>query len=558
MNRMNENLINIHFSLPPETFDFELIGIDSEFFNQDVNKLHRPHGDFACLGCTNNGRDVYMIFGTDQIQEFYNKIEASVHVYCNALYDIRQLRKYADLPDRKKIWDIQLIEQIRFSGYYDSFALNDLARRYLGIYLDKEERKTFSINIENAQMTESQIFYAAVDVVCTWMIAKEQREQIDEDDLNIWKHIERPFLWCLLDTGGIKLDVKKWTARYTKDLQLAQELDEKLPFNPRSPKQVKEFFLEKYKLKLEGTAEAVLTEVAKDYPNIPELQMILDARGLAKAAGTYGKSWVDNLEDGMIYPSWKQMGAATGRVSAAGNYAIQTVPHDESYRDCLIAEEGTTMVINDYSSQEPKLLGAVTGDITLVDIFKSKKDVYIAVGFEVFEEKFGKKDERRNSMKSTILGVSYGMSKYGLARKLGIDVDAAEALLEKFFRKFPGVAKWVDECQKWKPYTTTLLGRKFWLNPYANGWERNAQNHPMQGSAADCTKIAVAKLRKNLGYNPCRIYMHDELVAVFKDGDVEMGAKALTDAMVSTQEWMHPEIPGGCESYQGKNWSAKK
>src|SRR5512142_3018935 len=129
MNRIQPDDISIHFELPPETLDVEVVAIDSEFFNQDRNRLHRPHGDFACVGCTNNGRDVYMIFDQNQIQEFYAHINESVHAYHHAQYDIRQLRRFADLPDRKKIWDTMLIEQIRYSGYYDSFRLSDLARR---------------------------------------------------------------------------------------------------------------------------------------------------------------------------------------------------------------------------------------------------------------------------------------------------------------------------------------------------------------------------------------------------------------------------------------------
>lgn len=316
MNRIQPDDIEIHFGLPPGTFEWDYVSIDSEFFGQNKEMLHRPHGRFACVGCTFNGKDVYMIFDEKQIQKFYERIDKSTHIYHHAQYDIKQLRRFADIPDRKMIWDTMIVEQIRFNGYYDSFALKDLARRYLGIYMDKSERETFS-DEDATEMTEDQIFYAAVDIVCTYMVGMQQMVEIDEDDSDLWKHVEMPFLWTLLDTGGITLDVDKWTNRYEKDLKLAQELNDKLPFNPRSHVQVKEFFKTNYNLTLESTAEKVLLEVAKEYPDIQELQMILDARGAAKSASTYGLSWVDAVEeDGKFYPSWHQIGAKTGRMSA--------------------------------------------------------------------------------------------------------------------------------------------------------------------------------------------------------------------------------------------------
>lgn len=577
MNRIQPDDIQIHFELPPETFDIEYVAIDSEFFNQDENRLHRPHGDFGCVGCTSNGRDVYMIFDTDQIQDFYQRIDASVHIYHNAFYDLIQLGRFAQLVERKKIWDTMIVEQIRFNGYYDSFGLNDLVRRYLNIYLPKDTRKEFTQS-ETTTMTDDQIFYAACDIVGTWMVAKEQREQIDEDDLNLWNHVEKQFLWVLLDGKGPSFDSEKWTVRYQHDAQLAIELDEQLPFNPRSPKQVKDYFLKNFKVKLEGTAEGVLSEyllkkyglsdesteeqiaeVTSEHEDAKLIYDILTARGLSKASKTYGAKWVAGVEaDGRIHPSWKQIGAETGRMSCAGDFPLQTMPHKKEYRECIIAAPGHTMVVNDFSSQEPKELAYITGDPTLIKIFQDKKDVYIEVGFEIFGERFGKKDPRRQQMKSIILGISYGMSKYGLARKLEITVDEAEELLDLFYARFPAVKKWVDSCAVWKPYATTILGRKFWGNPYKNGWERNYQNHPMQGSAADCTKIAAAKLRKRMGYNPCLIYMHDELVCEFPNEDLERGAKMMTDVMIEVQEWMvNCEIPGGLEQGIGNSWNCK-
>lgn len=572
MNKIEPHDIRIHFELPPETFDFEVVAIDTEWFGQSLDNLHRPHGFFGCIGCTNNGTDVYMIFDTSQIQEFYDRIDASMHVYHNAKYDIKQLRRYANLPDRAMIWDIMLVEQVRYSGYYHKFALNDLARRYLQIYMSKEVRESFSDGDENSKMTDEQIFYAAVDIICTWMVGKAQISEIDEEDLNVWNKIEKPFLWTLLDTKGIYFNSEKWTIRYEIDAKRAKEIDEQLPFNPRSPKQIKEFFKERYGISLPSTGESILTALFEDHPEIPELQAIMEGRSATKAASTYGIGWVNAVEeDGRVYPAWKQIGAETGRMSAGSSagvakskgskssLAIQTIPHDISYRECFTASPDHTLVIADYASQEPKELAYISGDPELIQIFRDKKDVYIEVGYRIFNERFDKKDPRRQQMKSIILGVSYGLSKVGLANKLGITEDEAENMLNEFYKKFPAVKKWVTECAVWKPFATTILGRKFWGNPYVDGWQRNYQNFPMQGSAVDCTKMAASKIRKVMGYNPCEIYMHDELLCEFPNEDLEKGKKVVEDVMVERQEWMADGlVPGGVELFVGANWGVKQ
>ena len=548
--------IQIHLELPPVGFDWDLVALDSEWFNQDVDHLHRPHGKFGCLACTSDGENVYMIFNPNQIQQFFDNIDDTTQVFCNAQYDIRQLRAYANLPDRKKLWDVQLVEQIMFAGKYDKFALNDLARRWCDIYMDKSVRDEFS-DAEQTTMTDEQIFYCAVDVIATWQVAKAQMAVIDEDDLGIWNNVEKPFLYTLLSSKGIMFDGVKWMERANRDRALAVELDAALPFNPRSPKQVKEWLLTK-KIKTDSTDEKHLAEILEKHPELTEIEQTLTARGLSKAAGTYGQGWVDELEeDGRVYPQWRQI-LETGRSSAGGRVAIQTMPHVKEYRECVVASPGHTLVINDYSAQEPRILAALTQDPTLIKIFKSGKDIYISIGFEVFGEVFDKKDPRRQAMKSIILGVSYGMSASGLAAKLEISVEEAEGMLAIFFKKFPLVKKWVDECNVWKPYTTSILGRKFWGNQYTNSWSRNYQNFPCQGSAADCTKISASKIVRRLGYNPLTIYLHDEIVCDVPNEDLERATKIISDTMSEVAEW---QVNGmficPVETFIGQTWAAK-
>jgi hypothetical protein len=261
----------------------DMCAFDSEWFGMDKARLHRPGGTFASMACTIDGHTVYYITDEKLIQEFMERIAPALWTGHNLAFDIRQLRMFTDVLPRKRVWDTMLVEQIRFRGYYDDFALNDLARRYLGIYVDKTQQKSFgkptmvaedrqypvgldqdgciscacghlskeeilslhgwdvsadavadeefydmcdvikdrilggelfsvtrATDVASYSLTKEQIVYGALDVASQWMIAKEQREQIDEQDLWIWQNIERPFMWLLLDIKGIRLDTEKW------------------------------------------------------------------------------------------------------------------------------------------------------------------------------------------------------------------------------------------------------------------------------------------------------------------------------------------------------------
>lgn len=530
------------------------VALDTEFFGQELERLHRPHGRFASLAATFDGRTVYIITRSDMIAEFMSRLDG-VHIWHNALYDITQLRVYFDYQERTKIWDTMLVEQIMFGGYYYSYSLADLARRHCDIYVDKSVREGFG---EATEMDNDMLFYAAIDVCALYEVAHAQLNIIDDDDMGVWKNIERDYLWTIASTNGVPFDAEGWMSRYNRDVAEVERLDSELPFNPRSHQQVKAFFKEKYNIKLDGTAVDVLTDTLHKHPECVEIADILRNRTLTKMASTYGDKWVNVSEGGKVFPKWKQMGAATGRVSADGDIVIQTVPHSPEYRECFRAPDGYVVIIADYSTQEPKILAELSDDSAMKSFFQQKKDIYIGVGSKVFHEEFDKSDPRRKSMKKIVLGVSYGMSKYTLATELDITPDEAQELLDAFFDAFPDVANYVRECARWKPYVTTLMGRKYWGNKFKSGWERNYQNSPIQGSAADTTKVAANRIRKELGYNPFVIYMHDELVAVVPEDEQEHVAKVIEKHMVQVQEELHPDIPGGIEIFIGKSWAEKE
>jgi hypothetical protein len=184
MNIANPKELKIVNSLPPLAKKGDKISIDTEFFGMEKRRLHRPHGTFAYMGCSFDGKTVYYIDDESQIGEFLERLDAGVWIFAHAKFDITQLRRYTQIPPRKNLWDVILIDQIQYSGYYTDFSLQDLVRRYLDMYMPKEVRSEFS---DTVSLTDEQIGYASCDVAYTWQVFAEQRKKISENDLQIYR-----------------------------------------------------------------------------------------------------------------------------------------------------------------------------------------------------------------------------------------------------------------------------------------------------------------------------------------------------------------------------------
>jgi len=593
MNRIEPKTLHIVKGLPPFAKKGDKVSLDSEFFNQDKKRLHRAHGDFAFLGCTFDSKTVYYITETNQIQEFMDRLDAGVHIWMNAKYDFTQLRPYANIPDRKQIWDVQLIEQIRFGGYYNDFSLADMARRYLDIYLEKEVRGEFSISEhsdepgasgghpEPLQMSQEMLEYSCVDVIVTRMVYESQKAEIDETDLNLWKDIERGFLWTLLDVRGMPMDVEAWKNLYTKNKAEADIIQYKyISFDETKYTMEEALKKKKYKginlgswvqvgvqirsegFKIKSTNEDDIAPFAEKSEFVRD---VLEFRGKMKLASTYGSSWIKNghIEtDGCVYSSFHQMGASTGRVSSS-KPNVENIPVRETpeFRKAFIAEDGFVLIDADWSAQEPRIAAYLSGDEQLLNIFKSKKDVYIEAARLMFGWELDKKDERRKTrMKPTVLGASYGLTEFGMEKKYGVPKNEGKELLETFFSTFEGMREWKKNQQKIHDYVTTVYGRKFWLNPYMQGSENNALNSPVQGSGGDGIKIAGNHFRDEVyacGYQEDVFiinFIHDEILVMARENLKDWTMEVLRKVMIETAENMHDGIPADVEISFGHTW----
>lgn len=601
MNRLNPNDYNIILNrIPPKLFEFDTVALDTEFFGQDKNRLHRPHGTFASLQATWNCKDIYVITDAGLLPAFFEAIDEAKPVWFNAAYDYVQLRDImpADdelgvsewLIDRNDLWDCMVAEQVMYSGYYASFSLAACVRRSLGIFLDKSVREGFGKKetkkskkkIEEDAgpriMTDEEIRYSALDVVATLMLHHEQVSKISQTDREILEKIDIPFLWTVIDSRGVMFDSVRWieiaeekegrASPLWDTINKSYNVDGK-PLNMRSGAQLKAF------LKLNGinVKSTQAKELQKFAGKHPVIDAVLAYKPDHKNSSTYGEGWLDYVEsDGRIYPAWKMNGAVTGR-STCNNPPMQTIPvrKEKIYRECFVAGEGNTYLIADYSSQEPRIMAYKSQDEKLIGIFERGDDVYIAVGAEVFGETFDKKDKRRGEMKTLVLGLDYGMTPVGLLRKLKENnpsdeqytEEYAEWLVNTFFEKFPGVKQYIqDQISQAKKlgYVESIFGRKIYVSPYGRA-ETQAPNFPIQSSAGDAMKLSSSKIRriwkKRHGYNPIVLQIHDELVCECEVEYAEELEEVMRKAMVSTAESMHVGVKGAVEIDKGPSWASK-
>ena len=308
-------------------------------------------------------------------------------------------------------------------------------------------------------------------------------------------------------------------------------------FNIGSPKQIQGILFDKLGLPVlsktpkgqPSTAESVLHELAHDYP-LPRL--ILDHRGLSKLKSTYTAKLPAqvNPDTGRVHTSYHQAVAATGRLSSS-DPNLQNIPirsaEGRRIRQAFVAPPGKILLAADYSQIELRIMAHLSDDRGLRDAFEGGLDVHRATAAEVFAVALeAVSDDQRRAAKAINFGLIYGMSAFGLARQLGIERGAAQAYIDLYFARYPGVHDYMErvrESARESGYVETVFGRRLYLpdikarNAQIRQYsERTAINAPMQGTAADIIKRAMLGVARWLEDEaaPAELIMqvHDELV----------------------------------------------
>ncbi|WAG79203.1 DNA polymerase I [Metapseudomonas furukawaii] len=348
-------------------------------------------------------------------------------------------------------------------------------------------------------------------------------------------------------------------------------------FNLGSPKQLGAILYEKLGLPVlaktatgqPSTAENVLADLAEQDFELPKV--IMQYRSLSKLKSTYTDRLPEqiNPRTGRIHTSYHQAVAATGRLSSSDpnlqNIPIRTA-EGRRIRQAFVAPEGYKLLAADYSQIELRIMAHLAKDEGLLDAFRHGRDVHRATAAEVFGVALDEvTSDQRRSAKAINFGLIYGMSAFGLAKQIGVERKEAQAYIDRYFARYPGVLAYMERTREQaaaQGFVETLFGRRLYLpeihsknQAMRKGAERTAINAPMQGTAADIMKramVAVDDWLQDSGLDARVILqVHDELVLEVREDLVERVRDTLRPLMSGAAEL---DVPLVVEAGVGNNW----
>ncbi|MBS1129070.1 MAG: polymerase [Proteobacteria bacterium] len=469
--------------------------------------------------------------------------------------------------------------------------LGQLCTRHLGLdtiaYEDLCGKGAKQITFDQVDI-ERAATYAAEDSDVTLRVHNVLHPQFaSEPGLSrIYHEIEMParqVIWQI-ERNGILIDSDVLSRQSHEMGQKIMALEAQAyelagqPFNLASPKQLADILFEKQGLPVKkktpsggpSTDEEVLSELALDYP-LPKL--LLEHRSLSKLKGTYTDKLprMVNPQTGRVHTHFSQAAVVTGRL-ASSDPNLQNIPvrseEGRKIRTAFIAPAGSSIVSADYSQIELRIMAHLSGDERLLDAFAHGEDVHKATAGEIFGvTPLEVGPDQRRVAKSINFGLIYGMSAFGLARQLGLERSAAQTYIDRYFARYPGVARYMEEAResaRQHGYVETAFGRRLWFPDIRSsngnrrqGAERAAINAPMQGTAADLIKLAMIAVQNWLEKSALKSHLvlqvHDELLLEVPDGELMDVRTHLPRQMGQVAEL---KVPLVVEVGVGPNWEA--
>ncbi len=428
--------------------------------------------------------------------------------------------------------------------------------------------------------------YSCEDVHVTALVKEVLWERLKEADLwDLFTRVEVPLILVLarMEKAGILVDrdgLEELSREFSQRLLTMEGEIYELAgheFNINSPKQLQEVLFVELKLPQKkktrkktgfSTDIEVLKDLAQHHP-LP--QKIIEYRNLAKLKSTYvdGLRRMLNPKTGRVHTSFNQTVTATGRLSSS-DPNLQNIPvrteEGRRIRALFVAPKGHVLMSADYSQIDLRVLAHYSRDTALVDAFRKGEDIHRRTASEIYgvvPELVS--PEMRRVAKTVNFGIIYGMSPFGLARELGIPRHIAKEFIEKYFRRYPGVKRYMEEVVKEarkRGYVTTILGRRRYIpdlhskaRTVREFAERIAINTPIQGSAADIIKLAMLhvdqKLKEQGDHARILLQVHDELVLEVPEGMVDEISAMVKGTMESVVEL---EVPLVANVGWGPNW----
>jgi DNA polymerase-1 len=469
--------------------------------------------------------------------------------------------------------------------------LGDLAQRYVGrtglSYEDVAGKGAQQIPFAQVAVDRASQ-YSCEDSDLTLHVHETlwPRLQAEPGLLDIYTRFELPTSRVLqrIERNGVLIDKALLQQQSHELAQRIMALEQEAyelagqPFNLGSPKQLGEILFVKQGLPVvkktatgvPSTNEEVLEKLAEDYP-LPA--RILEYRGMAKLKSTYTDKLplMINPDTGRVHTNYGQAVAVTGRL-ASNDPNLQNIPvrtaEGRRIREAFIAPPGHAIVSADYSQIELRIMAHISQDENLLRAFAEGMDVHRATASEVFGVPADEvSNEQRRYAKVINFGLIYGMSAHGLAKNLGIERSAASSYIERYFHRFAGVKRYMDDTRaqaKAQGYVETVFGRRLWLpeinspnGPSRAGAERAAINAPMQGTAADLIKLAMVAVQDTLDAQHKSTLMimqvHDELVFQVPEAELDWVKAEVPRLMAEVAQLRVPLV---AEVGAGPNWEA--
>ncbi len=496
----------------------------------------------------------------------------------NLKYDMSVLANYA-IHMKGIGWDTML-ESYVLDSVATRHDMDSLSLKYLGHKAIKFEeiagKGAKQLTFNQIGLDEAGV-YAAEDADVTLRLHNVLWPRVQQHSSleNVFTNIEVPLVPVLsgIERNGCYVDASMLRKQSNELAKRMVELENKAyelagdKFNLSSPKQLGEILYTKLGIPVikktpkgaPSTAEAVLQELAHDYP-LP--QVIMDYRGMAKLKSTYTDKLPEMIDSvtGRVHTSYHQAVAATGRLSSS-DPNLQNIPvrseEGRRIRQAFCAPAGRKIVAADYSQIELRIMAHLSQDEGLLNAFSQGLDIHRATAAEVGNKSIDDvTDNERRNAKAINFGLIYGMSAFGLARQLGLPRAEAQAYIDLYFDRYPGVKRYMESTRASAAdngYVETLFGRRLYLPEIhsRNGnmrqaAERTAINAPMQGTAADIIKRAMIDVHHWLAGSKIDALMimqvHDELVFEVADKDVEELVREITARMSAAADLAVPLV----------------
>ncbi len=537
--------------------------------------------------CVNVG-DTVFIYSQEAITPglLRERLSALIHRVSETYFiDLKSQLNCLDISEDDRVADLAvaayLCNPLKSSYTYDGIALDFLSETVpsRGEWIGKSG---LARAMENDR--DSLMHYLAFEALIPAKAGPVILSTLKETGMhNLFRDVEMPLVFTLhdMESAGIRVESEALSEYASRLTGRIAELENNIyelageKFNINSPKQLGVILFEKLKLpygkktKTGYSTSAEVLEKLRGYD--PIIGQILEYRQLTKLKSTYadGLAAYINPKDQKIHTKFNQTITATGRISST-EPNLQNIPVrmelGRLIRKVFVPDQGCVFVDADYSQIELRVLAHMAKDENLIAAYKESKDIHRMTASQVFHTPFDEVTplQRRNA-KAVNFGIIYGISSFGLSQDLSITRKEAETYIEEYFKTYPGIKTFLDNCvslAKERGYSLTMFGRRRPIPELTSDnymqrsfGERVAMNSPIQGTAADIIKIAMVRVSRRLKAENMRsrliLQIHDELIIEAPFDEAEKVKRILEEEMSSAADLA---VPLQVETHEGNSW----